>query len=216
MGRPSVPSAEDAVPPRSTPHRWGLGMLNRGSFDFSLCVDAQRPDGPMLNAMDSAPRPRHRGLTGRRDDRARHLAQAAPVPSRSASGSVRDLRLSTSTQDIWPAQPGCAGLSHPACPAVPPAPDPVPSRAMPVFGRDARQRRLAQPRGSGARLAQRRPGAAGPGSSPYAPPVGLCAEADHSETTGGAAAGEDRGLAPEPRESTGMAADTDWPGSARF
>ena len=138
-----------------------------------------------------------------------HLTRRVALRARS------DLRLSTSTQDIWPAQPGCAGLSHPACPAVPPAPDPVPSRAMPVFGRDARQRRLAQPRGSGARLAQRRPGAAGPGSSPYAPPVGLCAEADHSETTGGAAAGEDRGLAPEPRESTGMAADTDWPGNAR-
>ena len=28
--------------------------------------------------------------------------------------------------------------------------------------------------------------------------------------------GGNRVLAPEPRESTGMAADTDWPGSARF
>ena len=57
-----------------------------------------------------------------------HLTRRVALRARS------DLRLSTSTQDIWPAQPGCAGLSHPACPAVPPAPDPVPSRAMPVFG----------------------------------------------------------------------------------
>ena len=85
---------------------------------------------------------------------------------------------------------------------------------MPVFGRDARPRRLAEQRGSGARLAQggrerQDPEAHGTRR------VGLCAEADHWEIVGNASAGEDRGLAPEPRESTGMAADTDWPGSAR-
>ena len=149
------------------------------------------------------------GMTAHATWRKRHVSRRVALRARS------DSRLSTSTQDIWPAQPGCAGLFDPACPAVPPAPDPVPSRAVPVLGRDARQRRLAQPRASGARLAQRRPGAAGRGSSPYAPPVGLCAEADHSEIAGGAAAGEDRGLAPEPRESTGIAADTDCPGNAR-